>query len=285
MSEEISTPAANVVEAGTETITTADVRTTPEEVETFIKNKKSLGRDRVGEALQQAHEGPTPPTPEKMTMEQLQEAEIGEGGHKGIDYNRVIQSLPDEAQKLLANLRADYTRKTQEIAQQKKEMEALKQSMTSETFMNNLQEKAGTENVELDPYDTDSFNKRIEQEVARRLQDMLNPIREEQAVMRKRAQLERFKSENPDLMDYKAEVKELLVNNGSLSLEDAYYIAKGQALSKENKKLKTELDARQARMREVGLKLSGAGAREQKQIPKNLKSAHQIYAWLKNNGK
>ena len=263
MSEEISTPAANVVEAGTETITTADVRTTPEEVETFIKNKKSLGRDRVGEALQQAHEGPTPPTPEKMTMEQLQEAEIGEGGHKGIDYNRVIQSLPDEAQKLLANLRADYTRKTQEIAQQKKEMEALKQSMTSETFMNNLQEKAGTENVELDPYDTDSFNKRIEQEVARRLQDMLNPIREEQAVMRKRAQLERFKSENPDLMDYKAEVKELLVNNGSLSLEDAYYIAKGQALSKENKKLKTELDARQARMREVGLKLSGAGAREQ----------------------
>ena len=285
MSEEISTPAANVVEAGTETITTADVRTTPEEVETFIKNKKSLGRDRVGEALQQAHEGPTPPTPEKMTMEQLQEAEIGEGGHKGIDYNRVIQSLPDEAQKLLANLRADYTRKTQEIAQQKKEMEALKQSMTSETFMNNLQEKAGTENVELDPYDTDSFNKRIEQEVARRLQDMLNPIREEQAVMRKRAQLERFKSENPDLMDYKAEVKELLVNNGSLSLEDAYYIAKGQALSKENKKLETELDARQARMREVGLKLSGAGAREQKQIPKNLKSAHQIYAWLKNNGK
>jgi FtsZ-binding cell division protein ZapB len=261
MSEEISTPAANVVEAGTETITTADVRTTPEEVETFIKNKKSLGRDRVGEALQQAHEGPTPPTPEKMTMEQLQEAEIGEGGHKGIDYNRVIQSLPDEAQKLLANLRADYTRKTQEIAQQKKEMEALKQSMTSETFMNNLQEKAGTENVELDPYDTDSFNKRIEQEVARRLQDMLNPIREEQAVMRKRAQLERFKSENPDLMDYKAEVKELLVNNGSLSLEDAYYIAKGQALSKENKSLKKELDARQARMREVGLKLSGAGAR------------------------
>ena len=114
---------------------------------------------------------------------------------------------------------------------------------------------------------------------------MLNPIREEQAVMRKRAQLERFKSENPDLMDYKAEVKELLVNNGSLSLEDAYYIAKGQALSKENKKLKTELDARQARMREVGLKLSGAGAREQKQIPKHLKSAHQIYAWLKNNGK
>ena len=285
MSEEIGAPAANVVEAGTETITTADVRTTPEEVETFIKNKKSLGRDRVGEALQQAHEGPTPPTPEKMTMEQLQEAEIGEGGHKGIDYNRVIQSLPDEAQKLLANLRADYTRKTQEIAQQKKEMEALKQSMTSETFMNNLQEKAGTENVELDPYDTDSFNKRIEQEVARRLQDMLNPIREEQAVMRKRAQLERFKSENPDLMDYKAEVKELLVNNGSLSLEDAYYIAKGQALSKENKKLETELDARQARMREVGLKLSGAGAREQKQIPKNLKSAHQIYAWLKNNGK
>ena len=284
MSEEISTPAASVVEAGTETVTD-QITTSPEEVETFIKNKKSLGRDRIGEALQQAHDGPTPPTPEKMTMEQLQETEIGEGGHKGIDYNRVIQSLPDEAQKLLANLRADYTRKTQEIAQQKKEMEALKQTMTSETFMNNLQEKAGTENVELDPYDTDSFNKRIEQEVARRLQDMLNPIREEQAVMRKRAQLERFKSENPDLMEYKTEVKELLVNNGSLSLEDAYYIAKGQALSKENKNLKKELDARQARMREVGLKLSGAGAREQKQIPKNLKSAHQIYAWLKNNGK
>lgn len=278
MSEQISTPAANVVEAGTEIIE-------PAQVEEFINKKKSLGRDRIGEALQQAHDGPTPPTPETMTMEQLQEADLGNGGHKGIDYNRVISSLPDEAQKLLANLRADYTRKTQELSQQKKELEAIKTSMTKDDFYNSLQEKAGTENVELDPYDTESFNKRIEQEVARRLQDMLNPIREEQAVMRKRAQLERFKAENPDLMDYKDQVKELLVSNNSLSLEDAYYIAKGQALSQENKKLKTELDARQARMREVGLKLSGAGAREQKQIPKHLKSAHQIYAWLKNNGK
>lgn len=278
MSEQISTPAANVVEAGTEIIE-------PAQVEEFINKKKALGRDRVGEALQQAHDGPLPPTPETMTMEQLQEADLGNGGHKGIDYNRVISSLPDEAQKLLANLRADYTRKTQELSQQKKELEAIKTSMTKDDFYNSLQEKAGTENVELDPYDTESFNKRIEQEVARRLQDMLNPIREEQAVMRKRAQLERFKAENPDLMDYKDQVKELLVSNNSLSLEDAYYIAKGQALSQENKKLKTELDARQARMREVGLKLSGAGAREQKQIPKHLKSAHQIYAWLKNNGK
>lgn len=278
MSEQISTPAANVVEAGTEIIE-------PAQVEEFINKKKALGRDRVGEALQQAYDGPLPPTPETMTMEQLQEADLGNGGHKGIDYNRVISSLPDEAQKLLANLRADYTRKTQELSQQKKELEAIKTSMTKDDFYNSLQEKAGTENVELDPYDTESFNKRIEQEVARRLQDMLNPIREEQAVMRKRAQLERFKAENPDLMDYKDQVKELLVSNNSLSLEDAYYIAKGQALSQENKKLKTELDARQARMREVGLKLSGAGAREQKQIPKHLKSAHQIYAWLKNNGK
>ena len=42
MSEEISTPAANVVEAGTETETN-QITTSPEEVETFIKQKKPYG--------------------------------------------------------------------------------------------------------------------------------------------------------------------------------------------------------------------------------------------------
>ena len=134
MSEDISTPAQEVVEvsAGTET-----VETTTEETST--KNKSYQGRDRVGEALDIAKNGPVK-TPETMSVETLSEVDgLDEGGHKGIDYNRVINNLPEEAQKLLSNLRADYTRKTQELASQRKELESMRDSLIkgSESFSMN----------------------------------------------------------------------------------------------------------------------------------------------------
>jgi len=288
MSEEISTPTTEVVveTAGTDvettnTVNANDLIETPEG-----KKKKFNGRDRVAEALEQAKKGPLV-TPETMSVETLSEVEgLDEGGHKGIDYNRVIKELPEEAQKLLSNLRADYTRKTQELSKERKELEAVRKSMAeNKEFSDQINTLADADTVELDPYNTESFEQRIQQEVARRMQELLKPVQEEQHQMRKRAQLEQFKQEHPDLMDYKEPIAKLLKENQNISLEDAYYIVKGKSSVDENAKLKKELEERQNRMREVGLKLSHGGTRSVSQVPKHLKKGHEIYNWIKNNKK
>lgn len=273
MSEEVSNPTAVEVEsAGT------DVETSSETVETTEENapKSYQGKDRVGDALRQAK---AEPIPEEMSLETLTEVEgLDEGGHKGINYNKVISDLPDDARALLSNIRADYTRKTQELAEQRRQLEHLQNSLLKGAEQ--LPEVG--EKVELDPYDTQSFEQRIQQEVAQRLQEMMQPMREEQHRLTKRAQLDKFKAENPDLMDYKTEIAQMLKSNENISLEDAYHIVKGRALNDQNKKLKAELDSRTSRMREVGLKLSqGTSVRDIGKVPKHLKKGHEIYAWLK----
>jgi hypothetical protein len=268
MSESISTPAQEVVveTVGTDTQSTTDKKT-------------YQGRDRVGEAMQKAT---AEATPETMTVETLASLKgLDDGGHKGIDYNKVISQLPDDAQKLLANLRADYTRKTQELSAQRKELESMRDSLI-EGSQGRIEEYANQDPVELDPYDTASFEKRIEQEVAKRLSEMMQPMREQRAIEQKRAQLQKFKDDNPDLGDYKDEIYSMLKANENMSLENAYYIVKGKAVAAENTRLKDELAARQQRMRDVGLKLSSGGVRESGNIkvPKHMKRAHEIYAYL-----
>ena len=124
MSEEVSNPTAVEVEsAGT------DVETSSETVETTEENapKSYQGKDRVGDALRQAK---AEPIPEEMSLETLTEVEgLDEGGHKGINYNKVISDLPDDARALLSNIRADYTRKTQELAEQRRQLEHLQNSL------------------------------------------------------------------------------------------------------------------------------------------------------------
>lgn len=277
MSEEVSNPTAGVVEsAGT------DVVSSSETVETTQK-KSPHGKDRVGEALREAKAAQVK-KPDTIELDTLQTVEgLDEGGHKGINYNEVISSLPDDARNLLSNIRADYTRKTQEIAEQRKALEALQASLLKGADNSNMHDVANRDTVELDPYDTASFEAKIQQEVARRMQELLEPMREEQYRMTKRAQLDKFKAENPDLMDFKKPIAELLQSNANLSLEDAYHIVKGRTLTEQNKTLKAELDARTSRMRDVGLKLSqGSSARDLKSVPAHLKKGHEIYAWLKN---
>jgi len=277
MSEEVNNPTAGVEEsAGTDVETTNGTT----EVETSVNKKDYQGRDRVGEALNKAK---AEAVPETIGLDTLATVDgLDEGGHKGINYNNVIGNLPDDAKNLLSNIRADYTRKTQELSQQRKELEALQLSLIQGAEASRIDEVANSETVELDPYDTQSFETRIQQEVAKRLQEMMAPMREEQVRMTRRSQLDKFKADNPDLMDYKSDVAKLLQSNESLSLEDAYHIVKGRTLTDKNKQLKKELDARTSRMRDVGLKLSqGSSARDLKQVPKHLKKGHEIYAWLK----
>jgi hypothetical protein len=178
----------------------------------------------------------------------------------------------------MANLRADYTRKTQELAAQRKEVESLQQSLMNSEFNKTIDTLASAETVELDPYDTQSFETRIQQEVARRMQEMMKPIRQEQELNTKRQALESFKSQNPDLMDYRDDIVPLLQSNEALTLQDAYFIVKGKAQNEKLRILEQENTARKEKMREAGLKIN-AGTKGSDRPPKGLKG-YEIYKWL-----
>jgi len=283
MSENNNNNVSNVAdEVQTATVETPNIQLDIEDAINSITEKKQksfLGKDRVGEALSKAKAEPAPPTPESMTIEQLAEVSMSdEGGHKGIDYGKVVSSLPEEAQKLMANLRADYTRKTQELAAQRKEVESLQQSLMNSEFNKTIDTLASAETVELDPYDTQSFETRIQQEVARRMQEMMKPIRQEQELNTKRQALETFKSKNPDLMDYRDDIVPLLQSNEALTLQDAYFIVKGKAQNEKLRILEQENTARKEKMREAGLKIN-AGTKGGDRPPKGLKG-YEIYKWL-----
>ena len=279
MSEDNNNAPVDVVESAA----TVESESTTEEPR--IERKSFFAKeDRIGNALQAAKDGPAPPTPETATIEQLMEVEgLDEGGHKGLDFNRVVKELPDDAQKLMANLRADYTRKTQALAEERKQLEAMRNSLSNSEFNQKIDEVANAETVQLDPYDDNSFNARIGQEVARRLQEMMKPIRMEQEMSNKRQALENFKRDNPDLMDYRSEVAELLQGNDALSLQDAYYIVKGRKTQTRLQELENENKLRTEKMREAGLKIS-TGTRGGDRPPKGLRG-YEVYKWYKSRGK
>lgn len=268
---------AQVAEGGT-TTTVETPEISIADAVSSIQKKATLGRDRIGQALDTAKNGAIDYS-NTPSIEVLSNAEaLDEGGHKGIDYNRVISSLPEDAKNLLSNLRADYTRKTQELAEQRKSLEAMRNSLSNQEFNTKIDSVANADTVKLDPYDDESFNRRIEQEVARRLQEMMKPIRMEQELTNKRAQLDKFKSENPDLMDYREDIASLLKSNQALSLQDAYHIVKGRKTQDRLKELEAENMQRKEKMREAGLKIS-TGTRGSDKPPKGLKG-YEVYKWL-----
>ena len=279
MSEDNNNAPVDVVESAA-TVESESTTETPR-----IERKSFFAKeDRIGNALQAAKDGPAPETPEPATIEQLLEVDgLDDGGHKGLDFNRVVKELPDDAQKLMANLRADYTRKTQALAEERKQLEAMRNSLSNSEFNQKIDEVANAETVQLDPYDDNSFNARIEQEVARRLQEMMKPIRMEQEMSNKRQALENFKRDNPDLMDYRSEVAELLQGNDALSLQDAYYIVKGRKTQTRLQELENENKLRTEKMREAGLAIS-AGTRGGDKPPKGLRG-YEVYKWYKSRGK
>lgn len=212
---------------------------------------------------------------------------IPEGNFTGVDYNKTISELPDDAKKILANLRSDYTKKTTEIAAQRRELDAQREAMLSSQAMRDLQAKASETPVDADPWDAASFNNRIEQEVAKRLNEVLKPMQEERASQQRRQKLAQFKSENPDIETYKTEIVEVLRSNEALSLEQAYYFVKGKNQTDAMRKQEQELAAYKSAAKDYGLKVSvGSVNSGPLKPPASVKrDAYSIYKWMMANQK
>lgn len=216
-----------------------------------------------------------------------------EEDYKGVDYKAVMQDLSPEAKKLFHNLRSSFTKKTQSLSDQKKALEnakaalhAREKALFESDFYKSVSEKAATENKDFDPYDTKSFEARIEQEVARRMTEMMEPMRQAHVLQQQKHKLEQFKAQHPDLETFKGEIVDVLKEHKHMNLEQAYWQVKGRKLAEDMKAQEADLANYKKVAREAGLKVGGASRGTVGGIPKHIMEKDDpvaIYNWIREN--
>jgi hypothetical protein len=233
------------------------------------------------------------------SIEDIAEADLSgeifetQESHKGINYKQVVSELPEEAQKLIANLRSDYQRKTSNLSEQRKaidatraDLEAQRKALMESDFYRDVNEVADKELGEFNPYDDKSFEDRIQKEVATRIKQMMEPMRQQHELQQQQIRLQQFKSDHPDLEDMKSDVAKVLMDNKNLNLEQAYWQVKGRRLNDKMKNQEAELSSYKKVAREAGLKVGGASRGRTNGIPKHIMDQDDpiaIYNWLKEN--
>jgi hypothetical protein len=152
-----------------------------------------------------------------------------EGLKEGESWDSIYASQPPEVQRAMAEMRKMVTRKTQELAAEKKAIEAQRKALVAPEIAKALEAPplAG----EVDPFDPKSLSAHIEAEVKRLLAEVLEPVRKQSQQAEAQQRYESFMAEHPDLSADKAlrtEVASLLKQNAALDLSTAYYAVKGR---------------------------------------------------------
>lgn len=199
--------------------------------------------------------------------------------------------LPEDVRKHLANIRSDYTRKTQEIASIRKELENERRALSAqkEATLNNPMAKRASEiaasEEEYDVYDPEGMKKEIERQAAKMLSNMLKPAQEEIQIQQRRIQLEDFKRENPELTqpEYRNEIAKMLTDRPELKLEDAFYIVKAKVDASKMKEQKMELD-RIAKERKDALRKTSVGSATTPKGTPKFRDAWEAFQWHKAQG-
>ena len=104
------------------------------------------------------------------------------------------------------------------------------------------------------------------------MQEMLQPMRQEHELQMRKGQLAQFKSAHPDLADYREPIYRLLKSNEHLSLEDAYWMVKGKALTTQNQQNRIELERYKSAARNAGLKVGGTSRAKAGGVPDAIKN-------------
>ena len=214
-----------------------------------------------------------------------------EGLREGESWDNLFEQADPKSQRAMQQLRADYTRKTQELANQRKEiaeqktkLESLKMSLEDNAAYKAIQSAAEADAGDFDPYDTQSFERYVNKIVAERLQSVLQPMAEQQMKATAKAKVQGFMNEHPELQTdevFKAEVKDTLLKNTGLTLQDAFWIVKGRRSHSVSERKQMEQVAFQKAAKASGLKV-GMGQKKGMTMPKNATSmkATDLYQHL-----
>ena len=175
---------------------------------------------------------------EKLISAAFDEDPIMSGEHTGLPpYQDILKHLPENGRKLIQNLRSSYTKKTQEIADMRRQLEAERTSLQQQRRLlaegpgaKQLAAIANAEPEQFDPWSADSMEAKIKAEAAKMVQSLIQPMQEDLRLATRKQELSAFKDAHPDLMDVdmKAGVVKLLQSRPELKLEDAYYLVRGR---------------------------------------------------------
>ena len=208
------------------------------------------------------------------------EAESAE--RHSVDTQEVLKELPEDALKLIQNLRKDYTKKTQLLSQQKKELE-----QRENTWLNR-QEQILRSKMNL-PEDFDitaegGVQKYLEVKVAEMLLEAQRPLVEQVELENRRAQLNDFKKANPDITEYREAMIEEMAKDPNLSLEKAYYLAKGKTADSKLNQMKVELERQKEAKLNAVSKVGVGGTSRAEGVPR-FTNALDAYRYLQSRGK
>jgi len=230
------------------------------------------------------------PEVEELSLDDLLDSSLDEhpelkGGHKGLpDYKKILEHLPENGRKLVGNLRASYTQKTQELAGMKAQLEqeraALardRELMTKSEFAQKVKEQAAAP-LQHDAWSDEGLQERINKQAAQMMQQMLAPLQQDLEVQQRQVALDSFKSQHPDLTsdEVRMPVAKLLMERPELKLEDAYFIVKGQLTRQQSDAVK--------QVQRDTLKKTSTGNAVRNAAPPKFKSAWDAYQYHKANG-
>jgi hypothetical protein len=172
-----------------------------------------------------------------------------------------VEAISPQAAELMRKMQGDYTRKTQELAKTRKEMLREREALQRGAAKIAAPEELG----EFDPFNEASVQARIEAEVARRLQDVLQPMQQEYELMAAEEAYQGFLQAHPDFesdVELRAEVQQALESSPSLDLETAYYAVQGrrarhQAAETQQRSAAERKARREAAVRGTGMPRKG----------------------------
>ena len=196
---------------------------------------------------------------EAMEEEGDVEVEVSDGEGRrtrNLSWNDALKQVPPDIRALMKNMQRDYTKKTQELSEQRKEFlrerEALLRGQEALKVPDTL--------PEYDPFNEATIAARIEAEVNKRLNAVLEPMKREYEVMAAEENYQSFLSEHPEFKsdkELRSEVQKLLEANTALDLETAYYAAKGRMSKAQAAKEAEAAKARRAADREAATRGTG----------------------------
>lgn len=226
-----------------------------------------------------------------LNLDEDRYPEFKEENHKGMKpLAHWMQHVPEEVRKHLANIRSDYTRKTQEISRIRSSLEEKEREILAKNehiMRGPLAEKLSSINTteEYDLFDPEGMRKEIQRQAGLMLKEMLEPAQKELEVQQRKLALDNFKAQNPELTspEYKKPILELLAERPELKLEDAFYIVKAKIDSQKLSEERLKVSNQKAARKDIALKSSVGSRTAVSETPK-FRSAIEAYNWHKANG-
>jgi hypothetical protein len=184
---------------------------------------------------------------------------------KGESWDSILAQQPEDVQRAMRALRADYTRKTQEVAAQRRQLEAAQAAMMESPVLSQLAEAAAQTGDTFDPWDPASLQQGIERMVASKLHALLQPMQRQHQQAQAQAAYQSFVEQHPELKtdaEVRAEVRAELERNPRLDLETAYWAVQGR-----RSKAAAELDRQNHARRKRALQAAGARIASGTRVP------------------